>query len=155
MTKELLAQELSQLLSEPKSQVVLVTTSSSGETFAAADAEVVVAEGGVLFYREYLESSRTAHDLTHSIWCDRPVVLSVVAKGRHLHVRGLPVRVHITGPVYLREYVDAEKRGTDELASVWELRVEEIIDVTPSRLRAHERKYRPFFTHLDRLVKSA
>jgi hypothetical protein len=149
-----LEQQLSKLLAERSTRVVLGTLSPDGLPHVTADVEIVASEGGNLLYREYLESSASAHHLTHSLWYDRAVVLSVVGAEQHLHVRAIPTRAHVTGPLYQREYVEAEARGTDELASVWELRVLDIRDETPAALRAEERKHRPFFTHLDRLVKS-
>jgi hypothetical protein len=155
MAQQELSTELRKLLADPDVKLTLATVSPAGEVHATGDVEILWQDEGTLVYREYTESSRAAHHLTYSLWYDRGVSILVALGGRHLSVRGVPFRVHVTGPLYQHEYALAQTRGGDELASLWEIRITEIRDESPSLIRDAERRQRPFFTHLDRVVHSA
>ncbi|MGC4063904.1 MAG: hypothetical protein QM784_04565 [Polyangiaceae bacterium] len=154
MTQLELSTELRQLLADPAVKSTLVTVSPAGEAHATGDAELLWQDEAILVYREYTESSRAAQHLTYALWYDKGVSILVTLGGRHLVVRGVPFRAHVTGPLYQHEYALAQSRGADELASLWEIRITEIRDESPALLRDAERRQRPFFTHLDRVAHS-
>jgi hypothetical protein len=153
MSKQVLIQELSRLLQDPRVDSALSTVGETGIPTVVLGAEFFVTDGGTLLYREALESSTTALNLTRSLWFDRPVAFSVRAGDVRLHGRGLPVQAHITGDIFQAHYRDVRARDPlADLATVWEIRIDSIEDTSPQLQRRQEDERRPFFRHLDRLL---
>jgi hypothetical protein len=103
-----------------------------------------------------LESSRTNRNLVRGIWYDRPVAVLLTGQGdRSFQIKGVPIKAHVSGPIYQRHYKIARERlGDVDLAAVWVIRPDEIIDQSWTTRSQEERNKHPTFTHLDRLVKA-
>jgi hypothetical protein len=105
---------------------------------------------------ELLETSRTNRNLVRSIWYDRRVAILLKGQdGRSFQIKGLPVRAHVSGPVFQKHYSEVRARlGDVALAAVWVIRPDEVLDETPDVRRKEEQAAHPSFTHLDRLVRA-
>ncbi len=150
-----LTTEIIDLFTDTDSTKILATLDGDGFPHAVVKQSLQVGDDGNLLYLELLESSRTNKNLVRSIWFDQKVAVTVTGKGgQSYQIKGKPVKTHITGPVFQRHYTAIRERlGDVDLAAVWVIEPEEVIEETfVSRKVAEERKH-PFFTHLDRLVR--
>ncbi len=150
-----LPQELISLLQEPDTIKLLATTDESGDPHVVIKQSIHLAEEGNIHYLELLESSRTNHNLVRAIWFDRKVSIAIKGPNQQsFQIKGKPVEVHITGPLFQKHYEEIRQRlGDVDLAGVWVIEPEEVIDENPEvRIKEEEAK-RPFFRHLDRLAK--
>ena len=72
-----------------------------------------------------------------------------------MQIKGRPVKTHITGPLYQRHYQRVrEKLGDVDLAAVWVIEPDEVIDQSFDVRRRREEALHPDFAHLDRLVRN-
>jgi hypothetical protein len=151
----LLTEDLKNLLLDQGTTAVLATLDAEAFPHAVAGVQVLADEAGNLLYLEYLESSDSNKNLVRSIWFDRKVSVAVRGlDGRSYQVKGRPTHVHITGPVFLKHYQAVrEAQGDVNLAAVWVIEPEQVINESLAVGRQAEQEQRPFFTHLDRLVR--
>lgn len=150
-----LSQELIDLIEDPATRKVLATVDEDGIPHVVVKQSLHVGGDGRLHYLELLESSRTNRNLVRSLWFDRPVAIAVQGSdGRSFQIKGIPVKTHITGPLFQQHYVAVRQRlGDVDLAAVWVIEPQEVIDETFAIRQAREEAARPFFRHLDRLAK--
>ncbi|HEY6838842.1 MAG TPA: pyridoxamine 5'-phosphate oxidase family protein, partial [Geobacteraceae bacterium] len=95
-----LTQEIIDLLKDKESTKVLATLDANGFPHAVVKQSLQPGTDGTILYLELLESSRTNKNLVRSIWFDQKVAVSVSGKGgQSYHIKGKPVKTHITGPV--------------------------------------------------------
>lgn len=150
-----LTKEIIDLLAESDTTKVLATLDADGFPHVVVKQSLQPGEDGSILYLELLESSRTNKNLVRSIWYDRSVAIALKGKdGRSWQIKGKPVKTHITGPLFLEHYTAVRERlGDVDLAAVWVIEPEEIINETFAVRREEEERNHPFFTHLDRLAK--
>jgi len=150
-----LDKEIVDLIADAESTKVLATLDEHGFPHAVVKQSFQVGEDGNLLYLELLESSRTNRNLVRSIWFDRKVAVTVTGKGgRSYQIKGKPVKAHITGPVFQRHFAEIRERlGDVDLAAVWVIEPEEVIEESFAARQAEEQRKHPVFTHLDRLAK--
>jgi len=150
-----LSKEIIDLFADAESTKVLATPDEHGVPHVVVKQSLQVGDDGNLLYLELLESSRTNKNLVRSIWFDRKVSVAVTGKGGESYqIKGRPVKTHITGPVFQRHYQAIRERlGDVDLAAVWVIEPEEIIDETFVIRKAEEEREHPLFTHLDRLAR--
>jgi hypothetical protein len=151
----ILAPPLRALLAAPHVVRVLATCGPDGSPHAVVSPDLEVDDAGRVLYLEPLESSRTQRDLVASIWFDRPAAIVVVGEdGTTWRIRGRVRKAHVAGPVFRARYERlARERPGSDLAAVWELEPQEIVDETPATLRRRQDVERPFFKHLDRIAR--
>jgi hypothetical protein len=151
----LLNQEIRALLVDPSTVKVLATLDEAGIPHAVVRQSLQLGDDGNLFYNEFLESSRTNKNLVRSIWYDRQVSIAIHgSQGQNYQIRGIPVKTHITGPLYQKQYSELrQKNGDVDLAAVWIIEPLEVIDENFAVLNAEQEKNRPFLKHLDRLAR--
>lgn len=150
-----LTKELFDLLAAPEASAAIATIDEQGFPHVVSGLPLQGDADGNLLYLEYFESSPVSRNLLRSLWFDRPVSVAVSAPdGRSYQVKGRPAKVHITGSLFLEQYerIRAEL-GDINLAAVWVIEPQQIIDENIARSRTAEETERPFFTHLDRLVR--
>lgn len=149
-----LDQAVVNLLKDQRTVKVLTTVDERGAPHSVFKGSIFLGTDGFLHYLELLETSRTNRNLVYSLWYDRPV--SILLKGEDkvsYQIKGLPVKVHVSGPVFQEHYVEARKRWGDvDLAGVWVIRPDEVINETWATRSREEKISHPTFTHLDRLV---
>ncbi|HEY5974458.1 MAG TPA: hypothetical protein VIU41_06905 [Geobacteraceae bacterium] len=150
-----LSREIIDLFADAESTKVLATLDEHGFPHVVVKQSLQVGEDGNLLYLELLESSRTNKNLVRSIWFDQKVAVAVKGKGGESYqIKGRPVKTHITGPLFLQHYRAVRERlGDVDLAAVWVIEAEEVIDENFAARQAQETGKHPFFTHLDRLAK--
>lgn len=150
-----LTSEQKALFADTQTIKVLTTVDGTGKPHGKIDRSIHLADDGTIVYLELLESSKSNHNLVESIWFDRSVSVLVLGDGeRCIEVTGKPVRVHITGPIFERYYVDVRSRlGDVDLSGVWIIVPEQVTDENFWSKKAREESERPFFRHLDRLAK--
>jgi general stress protein 26 len=151
-----LSQEVTELLRDPQTLKVLATVDERGVPHAVVKGSLSVNEDGDVQLLELLETSRTNRNLVRSIWHDRRVAILLKGQdGRSFQIKGLPIKAHVSGPVFQKHYSEVRARlGDVDLAAVWIIRPDEILDETPDVRRKEEQAARPTFTHLDRLVRA-
>ncbi|HWR00684.1 MAG TPA: hypothetical protein VN371_02390 [Chlorobaculum sp.] len=151
----LLSPELISIINDPGSFKALATVDDSGIPHVVVDHSIYVGENGNIYYLELLESSRSNHNLVGSIWFDRKVSIGVKGEDdRKFQIQGFPVKVHISGPLFLKHYVELrQKLGDVDLTGVWEFKAIEVTDESLKTLQHDEETNRPIFRHLDRFAK--
>lgn len=150
----LLTDELSVLLADRATTTVLATIDENGFPHAVAGVPLHTSDTGTLLYPEYFESSATNKNLTRSIWFDGVVSIALSNAGKSFQIKGRPIKSHITGPLFFKFYEGIRAtEGNVNLAAVWEIEPIEIIDESLATRRKYEETKRPFFTHLDRIVR--
>jgi len=150
-----LTTEIIGLLKDEETTKVLVTLGADGFPHAVVKQSLQPGEDGAIFFLEFLESSRTNKNLVRSIWFNKKVAILISGKdGRSFQIKGAPLKTHIAGPVFQQHYAATrDKLGDVDLAAVWIIEPEEIIDETFATRKAQEEAAHPFFNHLDRLAR--
>jgi hypothetical protein len=150
-----LSQELISIINDHRSVKALATVDDSGVPHVVVDHSIYVAENGNIHYLEQLESSRSNHNLVGSIWFDRKVSIGVQGgDDKKFQIKAFPVKVHITGPLFQKHYVELrQKLGDVDLTGVWEFKPIEVTDESLKALQQDEEANRPIFRHLDRFAK--
>ena len=146
--------EVVELFADPASTKVLATIDDHGFPHLAVKQSLQL-EDGRLLYLELLESSITNRNMVRSIWFDQKVSVSIRGKGDGSYqIKGKPVRTHIAGPVFRRHYEAVRKElGDVDLAAVWVIEPEQVINQDFAVRKDEEEAKYPFFNHLDRLTK--
>ncbi|HEX9022889.1 MAG TPA: pyridoxamine 5'-phosphate oxidase family protein [Geobacteraceae bacterium] len=150
-----LSAEIIDLLGDSETTKVLATLDADGFPHAVVKQSLQPGEDGEIIYLELLESSQTNRNLVRSIWFNQKVAIALKGKdGRSWQVKGRPVRTHITGPLFQRHYTEIRERlGDVDLAAVWVIEPEEVIEESFAARRSEEERKHPVFTHLDRLAR--
>ena len=155
MTRYTLTPEMIALLNDPETIKILGTTSSDGVPHVVSKGSIHAGDDGRVHLFQVLEHSQSNRNLTHSIWFDRQVAIYLRGKdGTSYQIKGRPVQHHITGPLFQQHYVNFRaRRGDVDLAGVWVIEPEQLINETPAVRIQEENLRHPHVTHLDRLVK--
>jgi predicted pyridoxine 5'-phosphate oxidase superfamily flavin-nucleotide-binding protein len=153
---ELLNQEVIELLQNKATVKVLTTVDEHGVPHSVVKGSLTLDEDGNLLVLELLESSRTNRNLVRSIWYDRKVAILLKGEGALAYqIKGVPVKAHISGPLFQKHYKAVRERlGDVDLGAVWIIRPEEVINESTSVRRDEEQAKHPVFIHLDRLVRA-
>ena len=149
-----LGNEVITLFESPDTIKVLTTVDETGTPHTVAKQSLSVDLDGNILYLEGLESSRTNRNLVWSIWFERKVSITLVGRdGASYQIKGTPSRSRVSGPVFQKHYAALRERiGDVDLAAVWSITPEEIINESWSARRREEEAAHPNFIHLDRLV---
>ncbi len=148
-------QEIVNLINDPATVKVLVTVDRQGVPHAVVKDSFWINAAGQLLYLELLESSRTNKNMIASLWFEQKVTIVLLGNdGISYQIKGRPVKTHVSGPVFREQYVRIrEKLGDTDLAAVWVIEPEEIINESYTARRREEEDRHPYFKHLDRLAK--
>jgi hypothetical protein len=142
------------LFDDPLVQKALATVDADGVPHIEVPHALLLGNDGHIHYLELLESSATNRNLVRSIWFDAQVAITLAAKdGRTVQIKGTPVKVHITGALFQQHYQTIRAQlGDVDLAGVWVIRPDGIIDQSFRAAAAREAAEHPDFIHLDRLA---
>ena len=148
--------EIRELLANPTTVKVLATQDKNGVPHAVARQSLQVTDDDFLLYDELYESSRTNKNLVYGLWYDKQVSIAIYgASGRTFQIRGIPVKSHITGPLYQKHYRETRhKLGDTELAAVWIIEPLEVIDENHEFQKEQQEREHPFLKHLDRIART-
>lgn len=148
-------QEFKDLINSKESVKVLATISEKGIPLASFKQYVRFNEDGNIEYLELLEESQSYKNFTRSLWYNEKVSFSISGENSiNFQVVGRPIKIIVSGPSFEKNYIDIrEKLGDIDLAAVCIINPEEVINQTFYKKFEAQEKFKPVFTHLDRLVK--
>jgi hypothetical protein len=149
-----LDEDIGLLLRDPETIAALATTGSDGAVHVAFKDSFSVNEDGNLEYDEVIETSQTNKNLVYSIWFEKTVSISILAKDRRSYlITGRPVHAHIAGR-HFREHYTAlrEKLGDVDLSTVWVIEPISVQEQSFEKRRTEEEEAHPLLRHLDRLA---
>jgi hypothetical protein len=147
--------EVIQLLADPETIKILGTVSLDGVPHVVSKGSIHAGADGNIHLLQVLEHSQSNRNLTHSLWFDRKVTVYLRGKqGISYQIKGRPVRNLIAGPLFEEHYVKLRARlGDVDLAGVWIITPEELINETGAVRQSEEATRNPYLLHLDRLAK--
>jgi len=150
-----LEKEVAELLAEKNTVKILATTDDKGIPHAVVKQSLHLGEDGNLVYLELLESSQTNKNMVRSIWFKRQVAVALKGKdGLSYQIKGKPLKAIISGKVFQEHYSRIrEKLGDVDLATVWIIEPEEVINESYPIRKAQEEARHPYFKHLDQIAK--
>jgi len=136
-------------------RVLLVTTDRRGAPHPWFPRHVAQGPDGTLLYLVVEEASDANKTMVNAIWFDRPVsVLLLGGDGQSLAVRGRVARNHFTGPLFLEHYLRLRDTTGEDLASVWEITLDEVYD--PGAREGREAVAGSYDTlHFDTIARAA
>lgn len=148
-----LGNEVIGIIEDNNTLKIVSTSDEDGVPNASIKQSLYVNGDGNIEYLELLESSKTNRNLNYAIWFDKKV--SVLLKGDgdlSYEVKGKPLKALISGVKFQEKYVEIRsKLGDVDLAVVWIIEPEEVINKSYFFRKAKEESEHPFFKHLDRL----
>jgi predicted pyridoxine 5'-phosphate oxidase superfamily flavin-nucleotide-binding protein len=152
----LLSPDIIALLEDRQTLKVLATVDGDGVPHAVVKGSLRANPDGNLQLLELIETSRSNRNLVRAIWFDRPVAVLIKGQdGRSFQIKGVPIKAHVSGPVFQKHYSEIRSRlGDVDLAAVWVIRPDSVVEETPSVRVKEEQAAHPNFTHLDRLVSA-
>ncbi|MDP5240809.1 hypothetical protein Q9Q94_14785 [Uliginosibacterium sp. 31-16] len=149
-----LSQDVIELLNDRDTIKVLASVDGNGVPHAVFKQSLHLGEDGRIHSLELIESSTTGRNLVGSIWFERKV--TILLRGtdkRSVQIKGRVLKYHITGPLYLHHYNAVRERlGDVDLAGVWVIEPEQVIEQSFKDRRATEDAAHPSFIHLDRIA---
>jgi len=149
-----LSPEILHLLDQSNTTKIVATTDEFGKPYAIASPYLHAGPEGELVHLELLEKSATNRNLLRSLWFDKKVSVTLVAAdGSNYVIQGRPVKALISGPIFRRHYQDVRLLlGDADLAAVWLIEPEEVVNETYAVQKLEEEERFPFSVHLDRLA---
>lgn len=149
--------EVITLLGDPETVKILGTVSLDGIPHVVSKGSIHAGADGNIHLLQVLEHSQSNRNLTHSIWFDRKVTIYLRGKqGISYQIKGRPLRNIIAGPLFEEHYTKLRARlGDVDLAGVWIIEPDEVINETGAFRQAQEAERNPYLLHLDRLAKPA
>jgi hypothetical protein len=144
--------ELVALLRDERSIKLLATVDAEGSPHVVSKQSLTVNEAGKIIHLELLESSRTNRNLVRAIWFGGRVSVFVRNGEASWQIKGRPLQAHVAGPVFQQAYLGIRERlGDIDLAAVWVVEPEEVLDESWPTRRREEEAAHPHFIHLDRI----
>jgi len=142
------------LLDSAETIKILATVDANGAPDAVEKPSLHHAGDGTIHVLEFLETSAANRNLTHTIWYGGAVSIALHGtEGRRVQIKGRPVKLHITGTLFQKHYVRSrETLGDVDLAGVWVIEPDEVIDERFDVVRGREDAAHPDFIHLDRIA---
>jgi hypothetical protein len=151
-----LDESLAALINDPQSVKALASTGKDGEVHLVFKGSISVNGDGDIEYLELIETSQTNKNLVHSLWFDRPVAITVLARDQtSWQIKGVPRKALVSGKEFQKNYTALrEKLGKEaDLSTVWIIEPREAREQSyPARREQEERKY-PLIGHLDRFTR--
>lgn len=150
-----LPKEIIDLLEDKNTVKLLATVDQDGHPHLVVKQTIRADDQGNLIYFELLESSKTNKNLVRSIWFNGVASIALAnINGQSYQIKCKPVKSIVNGPQFRRYYIEAQKElGDVDLAAVWVLQPESVVDQTYPSRRSEEERIHPYFNHLDRLAK--
>lgn len=151
-----ISNELKEIFADKDTIKVLASVDTDGNPHVVAKGSLTLSEDQTqIIYMELLEGSRTHKNLTAGIWFENKVAINVISKERvSYQIKGTPVRCLVAGRIYEEYYKKAQERNPEnDLAAVYYIDIEEVINESYPVRMAEERKKHPLYVHLDRIAK--
>lgn len=153
----MISEKIKSYILDKDSVKVLATVDKHGNPHVVAKGSLTVDEEGRLLYLELLESSRTNKNMIYSLWFEKRIAVNIITSQRKsILIKGRPVKTLIAGEVFEKYYAFVQQRDSEnDLAAVYYIDVEEVIDESYPVRRAEETAKHPLYIHLDRLANTA
>lgn len=150
-----ISQEVKEIILDKDTIKVLASVDLDGNPHVVAKGSLSVNDEGKIVYLELLESSKTNKNLIGSLWFEKKVAINVISKDRRsFQIKGKPIKTLVAGRVYEEYYKKAQEKNKDnDLAAVYFIEPEEVIEETYFARKEIEGKKHPLYIHLDRLAK--
>jgi len=148
-----LAQEVIDLIKDAATLKVVATLGADGAPHVVVKGSLTALDDETIAFTEGHDEYVSNKNLVRSIWYDKTIAVNVTNGPVSYQIKGKPYKCLITGPIFKQFIVRArERRGPDaEVANVWLVKPEEIIDESPRTRQAALDAVRPLLnSHLDR-----
>lgn len=152
---KIISEEIKQAFRDPATIKILASISREGIPHAVAKGSLSLTEDGQIKYLELLESSTTNRNLIYSLWFEKQVAVTLITKDfKSWQIKGIPVRTLVSGSEYEENYRRAQERNPqNDLAAVYFIQPEEVIEESYAVRKAEEEKKHPLYIHIDRLAR--
>jgi hypothetical protein len=149
-----LSQDIIDLLNDQDTVKVLATVDGKGVPHAVFKQSLHLGSDGRIHSLELIESSTTGRNLVGSIWFERKAsILLRGTDGRSVQIKGRVLKYHVSGALFQQHYLAVRERlGDVDLAGVWVIEPELVIDQSYRKRLATEDALHPDFIHLDRIA---
>ncbi len=127
----ILAEEVVEVLRDPGSVKVLVTTDESGWPHSVFKHFLTVLDGETIGYVELLENSETYKNMLRNYWAKKKVSVAVYnrEKGVSYQIKGVPIRYVMEGPIWDKFLDEVWSVMPDvDPAGVWLIKAEEVVN---------------------------
>jgi len=143
-----------ELISDPATVKVIATLDEHGVPNVVAKGSLQIDEDGNLVHLELIERSRTNRNLVRSLWHDRVVSILLVGRdGSSYQILGLPLRVHVSGPVFQKHHEAVRSLlGDVDLSGVWVIQPRKVVDQAWKARSASQEHLGTGLLHLDRII---
>lgn len=150
-----LTKEIIDALRDKDSIKVVATVDGRGFPHVVAKGSVNIDDEGRLYFWELLESSVTNRNTIHALWFNKWIAVNVITKDKKSYqIKGYPYKTLVNGKEYQKAYVKAQEINPEfDLAAVYFIRPEEIIEESFFVRKTEEEKKHPLYIHLDRIAK--
>lgn len=152
---KIISEEIRQAFRDPATIKILASISREEIPHAVAKGSLSLTEDGQIKYLELLESSTTNRNLIYSLWFEKQVAVTLITKDfKSWQIKGIPVRTLVSGSEYEENYRRAQERNPqNDLAAVYFIQPEEVIEESYAVRKAEEEKKHPLYIHIDRLAR--
>lgn len=149
-----LTKKIIDAINDKDSIKVLATIDGRGFPHVVAKGSINVDGKNRLYWYELLESSVTNRNAIHALWFNKWVAINIITKDKKSYqIKGYPYETLVNGKEFQDAYIKAQLSNYEnDLAAVYFIKPEEIIDETYSIRKETEEKAHPLCIHLDRLA---
>ncbi len=149
-----LSEEIKNIVNDGSTVAVISAVGKNGNPYSAVSKKLEAREDGRLGFYSLLETSQIQKNLVYSIWFDKDVSISLIAKnGRNFQLYAKPYQALIAGQDFVAAYENAQKEfGEDtDLSTVWLLDVVSAKESTYQIEKEIQQKEHPFLGHYDHI----
>lgn len=149
-----LTDELKNIITDKSTVAVISAVGKNGNPYSAVSNKIEIRNDGRIGFYSLLESSQIQKNLVFSIWFDKEVSLSLIAKdGRNFQLYAKPYQALIAGRDFEVAYETAlQEFGEDtNLSTVWLLDVVSAKESTYKVEKEIQKKEHPYLMHYDHL----
>lgn len=151
-----LQEEIKKIIEDKESIVAVSAVGKSGNPYTEISKKLVSREDGRLAYYELLESSQLQKNLVFSLWFNKEISISVIAKDRKNYtITGKPYRAIIAGHEFEEQYVRAQEEFGEktDLSTVWLIDVTGFWEDTYEAAKQREEEEHPYLMHMDQIYR--
>lgn len=146
-----LTNEIIEAIKDKDSIKVVATVDGRGFPHVVAKGSLNIDDEGRLYFWELLESSVTNRNTIHALWFNKWIAVNIITKDKKSYqIKGYPYKTLVNGKEYQKAYVKAlERNPENDLAAVYFIRPEEVINESYPVRKAEENLKHPLYIHLD------
>ena len=149
-----LTEELKEIINNKSTVAVVSAVGKNGNPYSAVGLKLEIRKDGRLGLYSLLETSQLQKNLVFSIWFDKEVSISLIAKdGRNFQLYVKPYQALIAGREFEAAYETAiAEFGEDaDLSTVWLLDLVSAKESTYKVEKEIEKKAHPYLGHYDHI----